>query len=82
MVKPQSEVLVEELDILIVLSVVAIVKQIAKETGEISGTMRCPCCAMGDLRWHVASSNGHARVRCNRKILKGNRIVQCIDARE
>lgn len=76
---PTSAECMAELRMWIPLSVVAICKLIAQETGQSSGNMLCPACRTGTLRWSVAASNGHARVLCDRKCADG---TNCISAME
>lgn len=65
--EPTAQELRDELSMVISFSIVAIVIAEAKESGAQSGSMQCPRCCTGILRWAIAS-NGHVRGVCDRVI--------------
>lgn len=64
------------------ITIVAIAKQIAKDTGETRGKFACPRCGHGTVHWSVAQSNGHARVCCSTKYTTGGQEFSCTAAME
>lgn len=83
MAEPAFEEMRCELDMLIVVSIVAIAKQKAKETGKNRGEFECPRCLTGKLKWSIAESNGHAAVFCDRVVgERDGRDLRCVNATE
>lgn len=77
-----SEETLSELEAFLTISIVVIVKMIAKETNESRGELACPRCTTGTLRWSIAG-NGHARVICDRRLtLPDGRDVNCVNVIE
>lgn len=73
-----SEEALAELQLWTVVSVVAIAKQIAEETGDRRGTFPCPLCRSGEVRWSL-QHNGHARVHCSRIAADGAACIKAIE---
>lgn len=67
-----------ELQLFIGLSVAAIAKLKAEETGTTSGEFPCPACRSGTVRWSVAP-NGHIRAYCPRKCDDGGSCVNVME---
>ena len=80
---PTAAELLAELESHIALLVFAVVKEIARGDGRPTGSMPCPRCKTGTLRWSIAQSNGRARVVCDRWIgVRDGEPIRCIDAME
>jgi len=80
MSESKSAQCISELHTIQALSAVAIAKLLHEETGEYAGQIEpCPICRSGVMRWTVASSNGHARVVCDRKTSDGSRCCLAME---
>ena len=84
MAKSNDEELLDELEMTIVLLIVTVIKELSKRSGELSGSMICPRCNTGIVRWSIASTNGHARVVCDRMVgvREDGESVLCVNAME